>query len=160
MDQKELIELAQKATGSTKPADLARTTGITSARIADLTSNRRHARNDEVRRLAEIAGLNPLGAIAALEIARAEDEGTKTAWGKVLASVTGKAVMVLLAFSVAVTAIQGSALTTTLVVVLFISLTIIQIYVRLIRELEHNQRVIDWPIVTRLRKRAETPEFA
>jgi hypothetical protein len=55
--------------------------------------------------------------IAELEMARAEDESTRTAWGKALASVTGKAVMVLLAFIVTITVIQGTSLTTTKVVV-------------------------------------------
>ena len=125
MNPRDLVEAALSHTKAANGAKLGEMIGIDRRRIADYTTNKRWPDNNHARILAEAAGLNPFAVIAELEIARAEDEGTKTAWGKVLASVTGKAVMVLLAVSVAVTAIQGSALTTTLVVVLFISLTII-----------------------------------
>jgi hypothetical protein len=108
MKQNELIEIAQKATGSTKPADLCRATGIRSARLADLTSVRRPASNDEARRLAEVAQLNPFEVIAELEIERAQDDATRTAWGKALASIRGKAVVLVLAVMFALSATVSS----------------------------------------------------
>ena len=109
MNQEKLIEKAQQGTGSKKPADLCRATGIKSARLADLTSGRRPASNDEARRLAEVAGLNPFEVIAELEIAKAEDAATKTAWGKALASFRNSAAALLLVVCAVVAAVNAPA---------------------------------------------------
>lgn len=66
--------------------------------------------NDEARRLAEVASLNPLEVIAELEIGRAADAATRTAWGKALASMRGSASVLLLAICFALTACGGWAL--------------------------------------------------
>lgn len=117
MDPKKLVEAALRHSKATSGAKLGELIGIDRRRIADYAANKRWPDNNHARMLAEAAGLNPFKVIAELEMARAEDDSTRTAWGKALASVTGKAVMVLLAFVVTITVIHGSSLTTTKVVV-------------------------------------------
>lgn len=125
MDPKKLVEAALRHSKATSGAKLGELIGIDRRRIADYAANKRWPDNNHARMLAEAAGLNPFEVIAELEMARAEDESTRTAWGKALASLIGKTVVVLLAFIVTITVIQGTSFTTTKVVVLAKTLTII-----------------------------------
>ncbi|MBS1210084.1 MAG: hypothetical protein H6R19_2482 [Proteobacteria bacterium] len=104
MKQSELIEIAQMKVQPPVQAELFRATGISRSRLTDLRNDRRPISNDEARRLAEVAGLNPLAVIGELEIERATDEATRTAWGKALASLKRSAC----AFALAVLASLGA----------------------------------------------------
>jgi transcriptional regulator with XRE-family HTH domain len=117
MKASELVKAAMAQTKVSSRYALAKITGVSERHLSYYVKNERWPDNNHARLLAEAAGLNPLKTIAELEMSRAEDESTRTAWGKALASVTGKAVMVLLAVFVTVTAISGPSLTTTKVVV-------------------------------------------
>ncbi len=105
MNQQKLIELAQKRTGADSQAELSRAAGIDKARLTRLRTGERPMSNDEARRLAELAGLPWAEVIAELEIERASDEATRTAWGKALATMRAKglALVVALVCVVAVT---------------------------------------------------------
>lgn len=117
MKASELVKAAMDQTKVSSRYALAKITGVSERHLSYYVKNERWPDNNHARMLAEAAGLNPLKVIAELEMARAEDDSTRTAWGKALASVTGKAVMVLLAFIVTITVIPGTSVTTTKVVV-------------------------------------------
>ena len=105
MNQQKLIELAQKRAGAESQAELSRAAGIDKARLTRLRTGERPMSKDEARRLAELAGLPWAEVIAELEIERASDEATRTAWGKALATIRGTVAALLVA--VAVLAVTG-----------------------------------------------------
>jgi len=91
---------------------LAKVTGISEDSLKNYEKNKvgkNGISNEFARRLAEAAGLNPLKVIAELEIAKAEDAATKTAWGKALASFRNSAAALLLVVCAVVAAVNAPA---------------------------------------------------
>lgn len=110
MKPNELVKAAMEATESKTGAALGDLVGIDRRRMSDYMNDYRWPDNNAARILAEAAGLNPLEVIAELEIARASDEATRSAWGKALASMRGSATVLLLAVTAGLSALVTAAL--------------------------------------------------
>jgi len=85
MKPQELLEAALKGSGEPNRAHLAKRLGMTEPSLHRY-ANGAWPDNTAARKLAEAAGLPWAEVIAALEIEKAKDEQTATAWGKALAS--------------------------------------------------------------------------
>lgn len=105
MKPAELVKKAMERARAASGAELGAATGIDRRRIADYAKNERWPDNTHARLLAEAAGLPWAEVIAELEIERASDEATRTAWGKALATIRGTVAALLVA--VAVLAVTG-----------------------------------------------------
>lgn len=90
MKPSELVKKAMDRQGVKTAYALAKLTGISEDSLKNYERDKvgkNGISNDFARRLAEAAGLNPLEVIVELEIARASDEATRSAWGKALATI-------------------------------------------------------------------------
>lgn len=97
MKPSELIQRAMRRSKAASGAALGELIGVDRRRIADYAKDERWPDNNHTRLLAEAAGLNPFETIAELEMARASDEATRSAWGKALASLRRSAAAFVLA---------------------------------------------------------------
>ena len=124
MNQRELIEKVKAAKGWNQEqiADLLE---ANTGRVTHLKNGTRPMNNEEARRLAEAAGFNPFEVIAELEIARASDDATRSAWGKALASIKRGAAVLVLAVLASLAAHQMPDTSSALAALLFAALTII-----------------------------------
>lgn len=76
---------------------LSKLSGISESHLGHYAKDARWPSNTHARLLAEAAGLPWAEVIADLEIERATDEATRTAWGKAKASLRNSAAALLLA---------------------------------------------------------------
>jgi len=107
MRPNELLDAAIKGAKLKGDADLCRLLNWASGKVSQYRNNKKWPGNNAARILAEAAGLDPLAVIAELEITKATDEATRTAWGKVLAGMRSSAVALVLAvFALSVTVSQ------------------------------------------------------
>lgn len=85
MKPSELVAAAKRKTGAATEYQLAKITTVSRAHLSHFVNNARWPDNNAARLLAEAAALDPLAVIGELEISKATDEATRTAWGKALA---------------------------------------------------------------------------
>lgn len=97
MKPSELVAKAMKRQGVNSRYALAKLTGVSDAHLTHFANDKRWPDNNHTRLLAEAAGLNPFETIAELEMTRASDEATRSAWGKALASLRRSAAAFVLA---------------------------------------------------------------
>lgn len=113
MKPSELVKRAKDRQGATSAYRLAQITGVSEDSIRNYEKDKvgkQGISNEVARRLAEAAGMNALEVIAELEMEKATDEATKSAWGKALASMRGSASALLLAVLAGLTACIALAL--------------------------------------------------
>lgn len=91
MKPHELLDAAKAGLGVTGDSELGKALGWASGKVSQYRTDKKWPNNDSARLLAEAAGLNPVEVIVSLEIARASDEATRTAWGKALAQLRSRA---------------------------------------------------------------------
>lgn len=99
MKPSELVEAAKKACKADTEYQLEKVCNVSRAHLSHYKKNARWPDNNHARLLAEAAGLNPIEVIVQLEMSKTEDEATRSAWGKALASMRGSAEPLLLAWT-------------------------------------------------------------
>ncbi|GAB2879427.1 hypothetical protein GCM10027046_04220 [Uliginosibacterium flavum] len=109
MKPSELVRKAMEQSGAKSAYALAKVTGISEDSLKNYEKDKvgkNGISNEFARRLAEAAGLSTLKVIAELEMERAKDDATRTAWGKALASIRTTAVILILALTTAIAALS------------------------------------------------------
>lgn len=110
MKPHELLEAARKGIDAPSNYALHKATGISEQALSAYEKGQRWPDNTAARKLAEAAGLPWPEVIAALEVEKAKDEQTATAWGKALASLRRSAAAVVLAAVALFAAVQAQNL--------------------------------------------------
>jgi hypothetical protein len=83
MDQKQLLDVAKSQQGLTSDYSLAQRLGVTPARVSDLRKGRRDAELTEIFMLADMAGIDPHIAAAAVHREREKNPAKRAYWEKI-----------------------------------------------------------------------------
>lgn len=86
MKPNELIEQAQAKLGGISRYKLHKLTGISEGALSAYVTGKRWPDNTQIKLLADVAGLDWAEVMAGLEMEKAQDELTRTMWGKALAA--------------------------------------------------------------------------
>jgi predicted transcriptional regulator len=81
----ELVALAKKQAGDVTDYRLAKILGISHSTVSSYQNGRSKPENPVAMRLAELAGIDPVAAMAAVNIERATSDGDRQAWELILA---------------------------------------------------------------------------
>lgn len=99
MDQKQLLDVAKAQQGLTSDYSLAQRLGVTTGRISELRSGKRMPDEAEIMMLADMAGIEPHKAFAAVHKDREKNPAKRAYWEKIsmgfaIAGIAGMLVLV------------------------------------------------------------------
>lgn len=83
MDQKQLLDVAKAQQGLTSDYQLAQRLGVRPGRVSDLRTGARAADEAEIMMLADMAGIDPHKAFAAVHKDREKNPAKKAYWEKI-----------------------------------------------------------------------------